>query len=196
MVTVWSRRDMNELRLLQYVDAVPLASSYDTSVPGTHFNRVVRLRFARYTQPSRYDVQNLVTIRMNLPAMRRVMGHRHDADRHTIDPLRWTRFTRSGRNRQVSVDIEQMAGSVDSSDLAHGRFSLRRNARTVAYRRSRAARQAGEKFANADLVTVWWVRSNDWLSRFRYCANQVPISYTVLLRVGSTDTRLCRTNVG
>ncbi len=64
MVTIWSRRNMNELRFFQHVDAVPLASSYDASVPGT--------------------------------------------------------------------DIERMAGSVDSCDLAQGCFSPGRDIRTVA----------------------------------------------------------------
>jgi len=98
MVTVWSRRNMNELRLLKHIDEVPLAFSYDASVSGTHLNRVVRFRFPRYPEPSGYDVQNLVTIRMNLAAMWRVIDHRHDADGHTIDPLRRTRLTRSGGN--------------------------------------------------------------------------------------------------
>jgi len=110
---------MNELRLLQHVDEVPLASWYDAGVAGTHFNRGARFRFARYPKLSRYDVKDFITIRMNISPMGRVTRHRHNSDGHTIDPLRRTWLTRSGGNRKISVDIEQMVGRVNSSDLVH-----------------------------------------------------------------------------
>jgi hypothetical protein len=57
---------------------------------------------------------------MNLATMWRVMGHRHNSDGHAIDPLRRAWLTRSGGHRKIPVDVEQIPGRVNSSDLVQG----------------------------------------------------------------------------
>lgn len=119
MVAIWTRRNVDELSLLQHADAMPFASSYDASLPWTHLDGRVRFRFARYAQPSRYDVEDFVTIRVHLAAMRSGVGHGHNSNAHPIDPLWRTRFTCTGGDGKVSMNVERMAGYIYAIDLAH-----------------------------------------------------------------------------
>jgi hypothetical protein len=57
---------------------------------------------------------------MHLATMGRGIDHRHDADRHSVDPFRGAWLACSGGYREIPMDIEEIPSRVDASDLAHG----------------------------------------------------------------------------
>ena len=113
MVSIWSRRDMNELSFFQYVNSVPFTFRYDACFARTQFNRSVRFGLSNDLDASRNDVEYLVSIRMDLAFVRCVILNRDDADRHAIDSGRWTRLMGSGGYGEVTVNVEEVARSID-----------------------------------------------------------------------------------
>jgi hypothetical protein len=113
MIAIGPRRDMNELGLLQYVDSVPFALRDNAGFASVQFNRRVRFRLSSDAEASRNDVEYLVPIRMDFAAVRCVMRNRDDSHGHAIDSGRWAGPMSSGGHRQVTVNVEQKATSID-----------------------------------------------------------------------------------
>lgn len=113
MVTIWPRRDMNELSFLQYVNSVPFTFRYDARFARLQFNGSVRFGLSRDLDASRNYVEYLVSIRMDLTSVRCVILDRDDADGHAIDSGRRTRPMGSGGHREVTMNVEQVARNID-----------------------------------------------------------------------------------
>src|SRR5262249_9502657 len=119
MVAAWPWGHVNELCRFENADPVPFSPRDDAGLSGPQLDGRARLRFTRHAQPTRDDIEDLVAVRMNLAAVGRIVDHGHDADRHAVDPLGETRLARSGRDREVSVNIEDEIGNVHTRDLVH-----------------------------------------------------------------------------
>jgi len=113
MVTIWPRRDMNELSFLQYVNSVPFAFRYDARFARMQFNGSVRFGLSSDADASRNHVEYLVSIRMDLASVRCVILNRDDSDGHAIDSGRRTRLMGSDGHREVTVNVEQVARNID-----------------------------------------------------------------------------------
>ena len=113
MVTIWPRRDMNELRFLQYVNLVPFAFRYDARFARMQFNGSVRFGLSSDPNAARNHVEYLVSIRMDLASVRCVIRNRDDSDCHAIDSGRRTRPMGSDGHREVTVNVEQVARNID-----------------------------------------------------------------------------------
>jgi hypothetical protein len=113
MVTIWSRRDMNELSFLQHVDSVPFAFWHNASFARMQFNGCVRFGLSSDPEASRNHVEYLVPIRMDFAPVRCVIRYRNDSHGHAIDSDRRTRPMRSSGHREVAVNVEQAARNID-----------------------------------------------------------------------------------
>ena len=113
MVTIWPRRDMNELSFLQHVDSVPFAFRYDARFARMQFNGSVRFGLSSDPEASRNHVEYLVPIRMDLASVRCVILNRDDSHGHAVDSGRRPRPVGSGGHREVTVNVEQVARNID-----------------------------------------------------------------------------------
>lgn len=113
MVTIWPRRDVNELSFLQYVDQVPFAFRYNARFARMQFNGSVRFGLSSDPDTSRNHVEYLVSIRMDLASVRCVILNRDDSHGHAIDSGRQTGPMNSGGHREVTVNVKQVARNID-----------------------------------------------------------------------------------
>lgn len=119
MVSIWSRRDMNELSFFQNVNSVPFAFRYDARFARMQFNGGVRFGLSSYLDAPRNHVEYLVSVRMDLAFVRCVILNRDDADSHAIDSGRRTRPMGSGGYGEVTVNVEQVARNIDWGNLVY-----------------------------------------------------------------------------
>ena len=113
MVTIWPRRDMNELSFLQHVDSVPFAFRYNARFAGMQFNGCGRFGLSSNPEASRNHVEYLVPIRMDFASVRCIIRNRDDPHRHAIDSGRRTGPMGSRGHREVAVNVEQVARNID-----------------------------------------------------------------------------------
>ena len=123
MVTIWPRRNVDELSFLQHMHQVPFTLGHNAGFTGTQLNGYIWRGFSGDTKPSRYYVENFVAIGVDLTSMGRVIDDSHDSHSHAIDSPRRTGSMFSGGHRKVSVNVEQMARSVYGDNSVH-RVSL------------------------------------------------------------------------
>ena len=119
MVTIWPRRDMNELSFLQHVDSVPFAFRYDARFARMQFNGSVRFGLSGDPEASRNHVEYLVSVRMDFASVRCVILNRDDSDGQAIDSGRRTRPMGSDGHREVTVNVEQVARNVDRGNSVY-----------------------------------------------------------------------------
>jgi hypothetical protein len=93
------RGDVKELCRLQDVYFVPFPLLDDAGSPRAQLERLIRRRISRHAKPAGNHVQDLVAIGVNFAPMGRVVFHRDDADRHSIDPFGRTGCSFSRRHR-------------------------------------------------------------------------------------------------
>ena len=113
MVTIWPRRDMNELGFLKHMNSVPFAFRYDARLARMQFNRCVRFGLPGNPEASGNHIEYFVPIRMDFSSVGCVIRNRNDSHGHAIDSRRRTRLMRSGGHAEVAVNVEQVTGNID-----------------------------------------------------------------------------------
>ena len=120
VVTIWSRRDMNELSSLQHVDSVPFAFRYDARVARMQFNGCVRCGLSSDPDTARNHVEDLVPIRVDFTSVRCVILNRDDAHGQAIDSDRRTRLVFAGVDGKVASNVEEITRNVDWDNAFQG----------------------------------------------------------------------------
>ena len=123
MVTIWPRRDMDELSSLQHVDSVPFAFRYDARFARMQFNGFVRFGLSSDPEAPGNHVEYFVPIRMDFASVRCVILNSDDSHGHAIDSGRRTRAVGSCGHGEVAVNVEQVARNVDWDNSAIKRSS-------------------------------------------------------------------------
>jgi len=113
MIPMWSRRDMDELSLLQYVNPVPFAFRHNACFTRAHFNACAWIGLCSDLKAARDYIEYLVPIRVNFTSVRCVFRNRDDPHRHAIDSQRRTRPMRPCGHGKVTVDVKQVTRDVD-----------------------------------------------------------------------------------
>jgi len=104
---------MNELSFLQHVDSVPFAFRHNAGFARMQFNGCVRFGLSGDPEASRNHVEYLVPVRMDFAFVGRVIRNRDDPHGHAIDSDRRAGSMGSGGHREVTVNVEQVAGNID-----------------------------------------------------------------------------------
>ena len=119
MITIWARRDVDELRLLYHVDVVPFALRDDARIARAQLEAGISRGLSGDLNAPGNHVEYFVAIGMNLAAVRRILRDCDDSHCHAIDPVWWARPMRSGGDGEVTVDIEQEMRDINWGDWFH-----------------------------------------------------------------------------
>jgi len=106
MITVGSGRDVHEHCGLENLHGMPFALGNDAGLARRQLDRIFRRGISDDSESSFDHAEDFVSVGMNFTAVRRILRHSHESNRHAFNSFRRTGSTLSRSDREVREDVK------------------------------------------------------------------------------------------